>query len=245
MNPIELALRQRLARCFVGYRKHVTILGTIARSSIAPLFLAGGLDAVRNPESQAAKAEFVAGPLARVFRMTDDPVKLVRINGGIQLAAGTLLILGWAPRLSSMVLAASLVPTTVAGHRFWEETDPVVRAHEKTAFLKNCAIVGGLLLAAVDRNGAPSLRWRTDKAAHRVVARATENLNRASAAMTGKKSKFEMLEAGALSAIGSDNLSHFGKHASTTATHLGHSIAESLSDAANAASHTVAALTSR
>jgi uncharacterized membrane protein YphA (DoxX/SURF4 family) len=246
---------------------------TIARSSIAPIFLAGGLDAVRHPQSKAAKAEYVAAPLAKLLGTPDDPERLVRINGGVQLAAGTFLILGWAPRLSSTVLAASLVPTTLAGHRFWEETDPAVRAQQRTAFLKNCAMVGGLLLAAVDNNGAPSLRWRTDKAARRVALSANENLNRASAAVMGKKSKLEKLEAGALSAaalfgrkarkavehaasvgadqttrvagIGADHLASFSKQATKTATHLGHSLADTMSDAADVAGHKVSSLTSR
>ncbi len=234
---------------------------TIARSSIAPIFLAGGMDAVRHPQSKAAKAEYVAGPLAKMLGTTDDPVKLVRINGGVQLAAGTLLILGWAPRLASTVLAASLVPTTLAGHRFWEETDPAVRAQQRTAFLKNCAMVGGLVLAAVDKNGAPSLRWRTGKAAHRAAASANENLSRASTAVMGKKSKLEKLEAGALGAaalfgrrarkavehaasvsadqtsriagIGADHLASFSKQATKAATNLGHSLVETMSEAAS------------
>jgi putative oxidoreductase len=246
---------------------------TIARSSIAPIFLAGGMDAVRHPESKAANAEYVAGPLAKLLGTADDPVKLVRINGGVQLAAGTLLILGWAPRLSSTVLAASLVPTTLAGHRFWEENDPAILAQQRTAFLKNCAMVGGLLLAAVDKNGAPSLRWRTDKAAHRAAASANEGFSRASAAVMGKKSKLEKLEAGALSAaalfgrkarkavehaasvgadqtsraagIGADHLASFGKQASKTATQLGHSLAETMSEAADVASQKVSTITSR
>lgn len=228
---------------------------------------------MRHPQSKAAKAEYVAGPLAKVFGTTDDPVKLVRINGGIQLAAGAFLFLGWAPRLSSTVLAASLVPTTLAGHRFWEETDPVVRAQQRTAFLKNCAMVGGLLLAAVDTDGAPSLRWRTGKAAQRVAETTNENFTRASAAVMGKKSKFEKLEAGALSAaalfgrkarkavehaasvgadqtsraagIGADHLATFSKQATKTATQLGHSLVETMSEAADVAGHKVSTLTSR
>ncbi len=228
---------------------------------------------MRHPQSKAAKAEYVAGPLAKLLGTTDDPVKLVRINGGVQLAAGTLLILGWVPRLSATVLAASLVPTTLAGHRFWEETDPVVRAQQRTAFLKNCAMAGGLLLAAIDKNGAPSIRWRTDKAAHRVAESANESFSRASAAVIGKKSKFQKMEAGALSAaalfgrkarkavehaaavgadqtsraagIGVDHLSSFSKQATQTATQLGHSLAETMSEAADIAGHRVSTLTAR
>ena len=47
---------------------------------------------------------------------------LVRVNAAIQLGAAAALATGRAPRLSAMVLAASLVPTTCAGHPFWEAT---------------------------------------------------------------------------------------------------------------------------
>ena len=50
----------------------------------------------------------------------------------------------------SAVLAATLVPTTVAAHSFWQEQDPEVRAKQKVQFLKNLGLLGGLLLAAVD-----------------------------------------------------------------------------------------------
>ena len=49
-----------------------------------------------------------------------------------------------------MALAVSIVPTTAAGHRFWEIDDPVKRAQQRTQFLKNAAILGGLLIAAFD-----------------------------------------------------------------------------------------------
>jgi uncharacterized membrane protein YphA (DoxX/SURF4 family) len=31
--------------------------------------------------------------------------------------------MGWFPRLSAAVLAGTLVPTTLAGHRYWEIED--------------------------------------------------------------------------------------------------------------------------
>ena len=49
--------------------------------------------------------------------ITDEQV--VRVNGAIQAACGLLLALGMAPRLSALVLAGSMIPTTLAGHRFW------------------------------------------------------------------------------------------------------------------------------
>ena len=46
------------------------------------------------------------------------------------------------------MLAASLVPTTLAGHRFWEETDPQAKAMQRLQFAKNTSVLGGLLLAS-------------------------------------------------------------------------------------------------
>ena len=47
---------------------------------------------------------------------------------------------------SALALAGSLVPTTLAGHRFWEEEDDAARAQQTFQFLKNLAMFGGLLM---------------------------------------------------------------------------------------------------
>ena len=66
---------------------------------------------------------------------------------------------------ASTVLAASLIPTTVAGHRFWEETDPTAKKTQRLNFAKNASIVGGLLIAGVDTEGKPGVAWRAKRAA--------------------------------------------------------------------------------
>jgi hypothetical protein len=65
-----------------------------------------------------------------------------------------------------MLLAGSLVPTTLAGHRFWEEKDPAERYRQRGNFLKNVGLLGGLILAAVDTEGQPGLAWRAKHATH-------------------------------------------------------------------------------
>ena len=72
---------------------------------------------------------------------------LVRVNAAAQILAAIALARGRAPRLSSTVLAASLLPTTVAGHQFWNETDPATKANQKVHFFKNLSMLGGLILA--------------------------------------------------------------------------------------------------
>ena len=133
---------------------------TLARPLLASMFVMGGADALLNPEPKAGKAKDVGPKVAAPFGLPEDPETLVKINGAVQLGAGALLALGKLPRLASLALAASLVPTTLAGHRFWDETDDRARAMQRIQFFKNISMLGGLLLAAVDTEGRPSLSWR-------------------------------------------------------------------------------------
>ena len=140
----------------------------IARPMLASIFVVGGLDAVQHPAGKATKVdvEAVADPLdVNVGRIPLDPETLVRINGAVQIGAGVLLATGRFRRLASLALIGSIIPTTYAGHRFWEETDPVTRAQQKIHFLKNLGLLGGLILAAFDTEGQPSLGWRAKRRA--------------------------------------------------------------------------------
>ena len=146
----------------------MTIIRRIARPLLAASFVSGGVDTLRNPGPRVEKAETVASPLAESLSLPGDTDQFVKINAAIQVAGGVLLAVGRLPRLAALALAGSLVPTTLAGHRFWEEEDDGRRAQQQIHFLKNLGLLGGLILAAVDTEGAPSLGWRTKRAARRV-----------------------------------------------------------------------------
>ena len=79
--------------------------------------------------------------------------------------------MGWFPRLSAAVLGGTLVPTTLAGHRYWEIEDKQERAQQRIHFLKNLTMLGGLLIAAADTGGNPSLAWRSRPAARAAAGR--------------------------------------------------------------------------
>jgi len=135
---------------------------------LASIFVVQGLDTVQHPERVASRAEPVVRPLAgRVPAVPAETEQAVRLNGAVQATAGTLLGLGIAPRLAALAIAGTLVPTTLAGHRFWEAGDPQERAQQRIHFLKNLTMFGGLLIAVADTGGAPSLSWRRRKAASR------------------------------------------------------------------------------
>ena len=137
-----------------------------ARPLLASMFITGGLDSVLHPEPKAGAAVKIAPGIARrlPFPLTEDPVQLVRINGAVQLVAGLSLATGRLPRLSALALAGSLVPTTLAGHRFWEKSDKGERKTQQQQFTKNLSMLGGLILAAVDLEGRPGLKHRSHDA---------------------------------------------------------------------------------
>ncbi len=141
-----------------------------ARPMLASMFFVGGLDAVRHAGQRADAAEPVTDRIAPLLRryvpqLPEDPTSLVRLNGAAQMAAAFMLATGRMPRTSAAVLAASLLPVTAAGHRFWEEKDPQARASQRIHFFKNASMLGGLLLAAVDTEGKPGVAWRARRAA--------------------------------------------------------------------------------
>ena len=140
----------------------MTVLRAVARPMLASIFVIQGFDTMLHPERVAPRADPVVQPLAEfapgVLDSTEDAV---RLNGAVQFTAGSLLALDIFPRLSALAIAVTLVPTTVAGHRFWEIEDEKERAQQRIHFLKNLSILGGLLIAAADTGGRPSLAWRS------------------------------------------------------------------------------------
>lgn len=127
----------------------MTILRTLARPMLASIFIIVGFATMRSPERVVKQAEPVVRPLAEfVPFVPEDTEQAVRLNAAIQLGGGVLLASGRLPRLAALALAATLVPTTIAGHRFWELDDPQERAQQRIQFLKNLSMLGGLLMAA-------------------------------------------------------------------------------------------------
>ena len=150
----------------------MTATRLVARPLLASMFVVGGANALKNAPALAAKAKPVTDRLRPALekavpqvKIPEDTVTLVRVNAAAQVVAGLALARGRAPRLSSGVLAASLLPTTVAGHQFWNETDPAAKANQRIHFFKNLSMLGGLMLASVDTEGQPGVAWRAKHAA--------------------------------------------------------------------------------
>ena len=118
----------------------------LARAALGWVFVRAGADVLQHPAGRAKAAR----PFLQSLRSSSPvplphDIALVRANAAIQVGAGSALALGARPRLAAVVLAASLVPTTVGGHAFWRYQAPERQTHQGH-FDKNVGLLGGLLL---------------------------------------------------------------------------------------------------
>ncbi|MEV7621641.1 DoxX family protein [Actinoplanes sp. NPDC089786] len=144
---------------------------TVARVMLSAIFVSSGIKVLLDPDSRAESAGRVTGRVGPWLEKVDprlptDTRTLIRIKGVADVVAGALLASGHLTRPAAGVLAAGLVPTTVAGHAFWA-VPAEQRAAQRTQFLKNLGLLGGLLLAAADTEGRPGLAYRTTHAVDR------------------------------------------------------------------------------
>jgi uncharacterized membrane protein YphA (DoxX/SURF4 family) len=140
---------------------------------LASYFIASGVKALRDPAPLVPLAEPLADrfvPLVKQYApdqvagiIPEDAQSLVRLNGGAQVLGGLALATGKGRRFGALLLAGSLVPSTIAKYPFWRDSDPEVKAGNRTHFLKNISLLGGVLLASRDTEGQPSIAWRAQK----------------------------------------------------------------------------------
>ena len=110
-----------------------------------------GYDAFRTPAGRVGLAGPTLAAMRRVLPLPDDDELVVRGNAAMQVIAGAALALSITAKPAAVALAGSLVPTTVAGHGFWAIDDPAVRKMQKVQFIKNLAMLGGLIAIASSR----------------------------------------------------------------------------------------------
>ena len=113
-----------------------------------------GFDALRAPGGRVDQAAPVLAAIRRAVPLPEDDELVVRGNAAVQVVCGAMLATGRAPRLAALALAASLVPTTLAGHSYWALEDEATRKMQRIQFHKNMAMIGGLLFAALDEPSA-------------------------------------------------------------------------------------------
>jgi putative oxidoreductase len=108
-----------------------------ARVLVAAIFMITGLNLI----GQAVAAHEMA--------VQGIPVSLIPIlidaGRGLQLIAGTGLILGVYPRLCALALLLFLIPATIIGHAFWKTIGTPLYPAQLINFSKNLCMAGGLI----------------------------------------------------------------------------------------------------
>jgi uncharacterized membrane protein YphA (DoxX/SURF4 family) len=149
------------------------LIRRIARPMLSAVFISRGVDALRSPKPAADAARPTLEGLSKLpdpvgTNMPSNAETVARVTAAVEIGGGLLLASGRLPRLASAALALSVVPGSLGGHMFWTESDPQRKADERRAFLTDVSLIGGLIIAAIDTEGRPSLGWRGRHAAHKV-----------------------------------------------------------------------------
>jgi putative oxidoreductase len=110
----------------------------IGRLLIAALFIVSGIWKITHFPTTAAY-------MVRIGMPSGEAAAVLAIV--IELIGGLLLAIGWRQRWTAILLAGFVLVATGFAHRFWE-VDPARFFGEMNNFLKNLAIVGGLLILA-------------------------------------------------------------------------------------------------
>ena len=149
------------------------IIRKAARPMLAAAFIRG-VDGLRRPSSAADAARPTLEGLRKLpdpvaSRVPDNPDTFARVTAATQVAGGLLLATGRLPRLASAELAVTVLPANLGAHMFWDEPDALSRARKPRDFMVDLSLLGGLIIAAVDTAGKPSLSWRGRRAARRLA----------------------------------------------------------------------------
>jgi putative oxidoreductase len=111
----------------------------LGRLLLSTIFILSGAGKITNPSFDADQMRAKGIPAVMLFFF----LALVA-----ELAGGLSILLGLKTRLGAGMLFVYLIPVTLIMHNFWAYTG-ADRVHQLENFLKNLAIMGGLLLLAV------------------------------------------------------------------------------------------------
>ena len=121
----------------------------LGRIFLALLFVVSGVGKITGYAGTAAYMASKGLPMVDV---------LLPLTIAVELGGGLLLALGWKARWAAAVLLLFLIPTTLIFHQFWG-LEPKLMQMQKIHFLKNVAIMGGMLMVLAIGAGA----WSVDR----------------------------------------------------------------------------------
>jgi putative oxidoreductase len=82
---------------------------------------------------------------------------LLPLTIALQLSCGLALIVGFRGKIAAFILAGLTLMISFYMHNFWNYTEGMERAHEMQNFIKNMAILAGLLVVSAQGTGRLSI----------------------------------------------------------------------------------------
>lgn len=141
----------------------MSLIRLLARPMLASAFVADGVDAVMHPERHAEKFDRIRPTLEKAGVppvVAADTKLLARATGAVSALAGVGLALGRKPRTAALVLAAINLPIAIVRDPIWAAENREERKEMTSNLLRSASMIGGVLVAALDRKGKPSMAWR-------------------------------------------------------------------------------------
>jgi putative oxidoreductase len=125
--------------------RHVAAL--LGRILLAAIFVISGYGKIGSFSTTAAYMATKGLPMPEV---------LLALTIFIELGGGLMILVGWRARLAALVIFLFLIPVTYLFHPFWLADAASVK-NQMNQFLKNLAIMGGMLYVLANGPGALSL----------------------------------------------------------------------------------------
>ena len=117
------------------------------RALLSAVFLVAGVRKIMIWGPQVAYFTKLGFPMPEVMTV---------VAIAIELGAGLALLAGWRTKQAASLLVLFVLVATFMAHRFWE-MDPALQANQMNHFLKNLAIIGGLVFVAAFGPGRAAL----------------------------------------------------------------------------------------
>lgn len=127
------------------------LIGIVGRILLGLYFLIPGLSKIPSFEETAQYMEIHGVP---------GVIPLLALTIVLQVSGGSALIVGWQTRVTALMLAGMTLIINIFIHDFWNVYEGLNQQHETQNFIKNLAIMAGLLVLAA---GPACNRWSIDE----------------------------------------------------------------------------------
>ena len=112
------------------------VLSLVGRILISGIFISAGISKLKQAKQTEAYIKSKNIPFAPAARYA---------AASTEILGGSTLLLGLGSRIGASTLIGFLIPTTLIFHKFWGLNNEQEKQMQQINFLKNLAVMGGLL----------------------------------------------------------------------------------------------------